>query len=465
MLSPSAVSYEYVVRTIVPWPSLARNSYPLARVMPESSDLTPVRIRGKKQQSRSVDATTLNGTYSQPSSPLPGRSRRTHKGLLRDVGPSSSQPNTTSATSPLERLPPELLEDIFFRCLNLSLPRASLALGQQLASYHVKSKLYALAFSGVPYEPDDEDGGHRLEAVDFLIGILMIGEDGWWESISKFQSDILALKWMTPAFLRQIMDRLLVKKTVIAFNELGIGWIKSEKATAESASPESLTEAITAFLKAARSSTNSTWSSIDRDSGKWCYEAGKEKVSFDLGFHQSFPHLVIIKVNTPSKRNSVRGRVIGFHQLLCCHQCRIPQKILHGPWSIPKCAMLAQLAKSECGLDRSGSTTDEEVASQGLKDAIAESSLRTIITLVGSRRNYQEGCQDPRCCVCAQDDDWKCTGIVWESHVGVPVTTEHLKFALDNNSSFEVLECLVDATNIHIDWRNEAIQKLIWENG
>lgn len=421
--------------------------------MPDSSHLTPVRIRGKKQQSKSADAspispTILHGTSSQPSSPSPGRPRRTQKERPQDDGLSSSQFGVTSV---LERLPTELLEDIFFRCLNLSLPRASLALGQQLASYHVKSKLYAIAFSGVARKPDDEYGGHSLEAEGFLSEVLKTREDER-GATTKFQSDILALRWLTPTFFRHQMDRLLIKKTVMAFNELDVEWIKSENATAESSSSESLTEAMTEFCKAARCRTDSVFSRIDAESGRWCYETNQEEVSFNLSLHQSFPHCVTIRVYTPGLNCRLRRRVISFRQLLYCLEgCRVPQKLLHEPWSIPKCAMLAQLSKAGCRLDKSGSTTDDEVASQGLKDAIAESSIGAIVTLAGSRRNCREGCGDADCLRCI------------DSQVGVVVTTEHLKFALDNNSSIAVLECLIDAMISHIDWRDREIQKFIWE--
>lgn len=439
--------------------------------MPESTDLTPVRIRGKKQHSKPADASSVYSTIvhrssSQPSSPLPGRSRKTRKGRLQGVGLSPSRLDTSSGASPLERLPTELLEDIFFRCLNLSLPRASLALGQQLASYHVKSKLYAIAFSAVSLSPDDNNRFYRLEADNLLNDILVVGDDEQ-KLIAIFQSDVLALRWMTPTFFRHQMDRLLIKKMVMAFNELDVGWMKSENATAESSSP-SLTEAMTEFYKLARSRTDSILSNIDAESGRWCYETNKEEVSFNLRLHQSFPHSVTIQVYTSGLNfyngpYPLRTRVISFRQLLCCQgDCRIPQKLLHGPWSIPKCAMLAQLAKSGCRLDQSGSTTDEEVASQGLKDAIAQSFIGAIVTLVGSRRDRKERYDDAGCGR-NQGDVRECLDYVWMSFVGVSVTTEHLKFALDNNSSMEVLECLIDAMRSNIDWQDEEIQRYIWE--
>ena len=441
--------------------------------MPGSTDLTPVRIRGKKQHSRPVDASPVSSTIvhrssSRPSSPLPGRSRRTRKRRPQDAGVSSSRLDTSSATSPLERLPTELLEDIFFRCLNLSLPRASLALGQQLASYHVKSKLYAIAFTGVPQSVS-------LEAAEFLSAVFNKGEDTdriqlilkFQSDISKFQSNILALRWLTPTFLRYQMDRLLIRETVMAFEELDVGWIKSENATAESSS-QSLTEAITEFYKLARSRTDSILSIVDAESGRWCHENNKEKVSFNLRLHQSFPHSVTIQVYTSGLNfytgpDPLHTRVISFKQLLCCQrECRIPQKLLHGPWSIPKCAMLAQLIKSGCRLDRSGSTTDEEVASQGLKDAIAQSFIRAIVTLVGSRRDRKERYDNTECGR-NQGGVRECLDYFYMSHAGVLVTTEHLKFALDNDSSMEVLECLIDAMRRNIDWQDEEIQRFIWE--
>ena len=107
------------------------------------------------------------------------------------------------AMSPLERLPTELLEMIFFYCLNVSLPRSSTVLGRSLASNHVKTKLFLLLF---PSKRNESKGYYVLENIEYLLAILDT-ED----AIGNLQSDILASKWATPTFMGEMMEPFTVR--------------------------------------------------------------------------------------------------------------------------------------------------------------------------------------------------------------------------------------------------------------
>ena len=113
--------------------------------------LTPVRIRGsKRSQGSSSACQSLAG-----SSP--------HKWLKKDVDGLPMGFKDALKLSSLERLPTELLECIFFQCLVIILPRASLHTGMQLASRRVKYAVYTLAFCPTKLSEWDIRPSHLVE--------------------------------------------------------------------------------------------------------------------------------------------------------------------------------------------------------------------------------------------------------------------------------------------------------------
>ena len=456
----------------------------LHRVMPGSSDWTPVRIRGKegsKKPASKATTSTSSTSHTPSSASLTNRAtsshsrkqtrragltsgssaKKIHKRRRGDAAGRSSKPGHAPNLAPLERLPTELLEIIFFECLSLSLPRASASIGKRLASNHVKTKLYSEAFCLLDckkYEYSAEDS-RLFEHFEQLIGA------------GTFQSDLLALKWFTPQFLQNAMAETLIKsatKFILASPNLGIS--KTPSTT--------ILEAFANLYTKSQSRSDKRWpvedtkkyswplASIDgnvngtsaKGRGGYMHPTGLKNHEFEIkfGFYQGLAHFMSIGTSRTSSLS--RHRNVFFSDLLCCRSgCHIPQKLLRGPWNPLKCTMLAQLLKVGCVLDRSGSSTDEEVANEGLVEAIKQPSVRAIVTLVGSLRRFASECTNA---VEEEFEIGKRLGII--ESVGLTVNNEHLMLALNKDSSLQVLECLVDARDFAVDWREDAIREWAW---
>lgn len=140
-------------------------------------------IKGKKKKKKQLLPPANNPT----SSSSPAISQKT---------------KTTTAAFGLERLPTEILELIFFQCLNLNLPLASSYLGSALSSFYVKSRLFFMAFSADHFSYYD----FKLSHSDQVFGIL------WSErEIAILQTSILKRRWMNMDFLHQCMPLYLEK--------------------------------------------------------------------------------------------------------------------------------------------------------------------------------------------------------------------------------------------------------------
>jgi hypothetical protein len=100
--------------------------------------------------------------------------------------------------SRLEQLPVELLELIFFFCLEINLPRASFKLGEKLARYETFEALTLYAFFDFGVQPDFHTPIHRsmVRQLDVRERILL-------------QNDILCCKWCTLDFLRSCAPALM----------------------------------------------------------------------------------------------------------------------------------------------------------------------------------------------------------------------------------------------------------------
>lgn len=102
-------------------------------------DLTPVRIRGKRQ--------------SQIARPVADFKRQ----KIWSPVPLESSSLKKPRWSALERLPVELLEDVFRLCPNLSLPQASPVIGGKLSSRSLRKELLTkLLVNDVSLDPDNQ---------------------------------------------------------------------------------------------------------------------------------------------------------------------------------------------------------------------------------------------------------------------------------------------------------------------
>ncbi|KAF4630934.1 hypothetical protein G7Y89_g7204 [Cudoniella acicularis] len=123
-------------------------------------ELTPIKIPGK----RSRDTTNAGKEARRALKRAPGRpfktdtkkdsftnqAANTHKKSLRQKKPKRTATLSIKA-SPLEKLPTELLREIYFQSMNLNLPRSSLIIGTVLSSETVYNWTILFAF-GLTWE-------------------------------------------------------------------------------------------------------------------------------------------------------------------------------------------------------------------------------------------------------------------------------------------------------------------------
>lgn len=430
--------------------------------MTDSNHLTPVRIRGKRSPKKPAPTASASSTSSDPS---PHRHDQEHNSLSATPAAKpkkrrrkndeeiTKQPDKGPSLAPLERLPVELLEKIFFDCLNLNFPRASVAIGERLASNHVKTKLYIMVFA---YKfTDHEDSAIASTIKDHPL------VDGDGQPLTNLQSGVLALRWMTPTFLQLSMQKLMFKAIITQINKQDFSHVSRKRSNNLASFIKPIIEFISESSEAMQSSSDRRWSVIDTKRRTMSLSE-RQEVEVLLEFHQQFPHYACVKLPV---YESLYLPVYVNHTVVfsCLHKCRIPQKLLHGPWDTSKCAMLAHIMKAGCGIDRSGNTTDEEVVNQGLIDAIIQPCIRAIVILVGSTRQYSAESSSSSSSSCEADLIGECDVIINRCHVGVTVTTEHLKLALVTDSSLQVLECLADAISWAVDWRNRDIRAWAFE--
>ncbi|KZF20801.1 hypothetical protein L228DRAFT_240551 [Xylona heveae TC161] len=162
--------------------------------------LTPIRVRGKRKHNDSKrprivpisnpkdrigrwkipslmtsSATSSAGTPGGPSSQEISDSQRIADGAR------PRKRRRKIRISPLESLPPEILQLIFFYAMNLDLPLASPRLASLLSSEHVYTKLCLSVFRGCWDEPQDVPG----------------------DELGQLQSRILECRWLTLELLRK----------------------------------------------------------------------------------------------------------------------------------------------------------------------------------------------------------------------------------------------------------------------
>lgn len=104
--------------------------------------------------------------------------------------------------TPLERLPTELLQIIFFHCLNPSLPQASHILGWILSSFYVRARLFETVFSF------DRGGSNQLLYAEHLKDIFRLSTH-WEDEIFRLQSEVLKASWVKAAFFRHYLPIFL----------------------------------------------------------------------------------------------------------------------------------------------------------------------------------------------------------------------------------------------------------------
>lgn len=438
--------------------------------------MVPVRVRGKKYRQKPTKASLP--AENRPGSPqaVKGLNKRAVSSTLLSslaqkqarMELTSSISETSFASSPLERLPTEILEMVFMYSLNLSLPRSSPLLGKRLASNHLKTRLYLLLF------PSENS---QLRNIEYLFSIL-----GTEDAIGNLQSELLAIKWATPAFVRSLTELFVTTTIVREFKRHSLGWLKKSHDAGRGVSKASYVSAHSGtarndFLDMAREpNLDGVHSFYKRtlNGGRikegvltnfqeWQWKVKNTNIRVDLyvGFCEGRIILNTYDTNPSCDIGLVYNRPIDveWRLLYCLPTCRIPTKLLHGPWSDEACEELERICRGGGRIDRTGSTMDEEIADEGLHDAIREKNWRAIAALVGSISMYsvsREIMSEP-CNICSFGSQVPCHIHMHLYCVGLTVRTDHLKLALTTDCSHLILYSLLNAMKISIDWTDSEI--------
>lgn len=263
----------------------------------------------------------------------------------------------THRFSTLESLPAELLGMIFLQSLNVNLPRASLVLGTKLSAFHLKAELVYKAFaSNRRFQPLHLDELKTIYDTE--------------EEIAHLQSDILASKWFNMQFLKLYIPMYLSKLVCSQFKALDLNWL-------DGTSSEDLTTNLT---------TNLTTKLIDHachhldgygdGEARYMWESWSlndwEILRLGLGLREG---LLLMEIFITRKSKAYFKR--RWKLLNCVRGCRIPEKVLHGPWTDDKCELLTILKRAGASVDWVNSTSGE-VAEQGLCDALKEYNCNAV---------------------------------------------------------------------------------------
>jgi hypothetical protein len=116
-------------------------------------------------------------------------------------------PRSTQTLSILESLPVEVLQKIFFECLEVNLPRASLHIARVLSNHSIHTWLIRLAFSS-----SNESSRHDFFTHDFLPSPLDFFALSSTDR-ARLQTAILECRWSTLPLFRQC-QRDYVKHTI-----------------------------------------------------------------------------------------------------------------------------------------------------------------------------------------------------------------------------------------------------------
>lgn len=426
--------------------------------------MTPIKVRGKRfsvqkdSSKHSIDS--LLNPYSRgkhsispPASHLSifwAKLRRYTNTRSENVG------RHARFAAPLEQLPTELLEIIFFHNLNLSLPQASPVIGSKLASEHVKTQLVLRVCSaGTPKTFPCEQAALFPAIKDH----------------AEAQSAILQMRWMTLSFLRQLIPDYITKTLVRELGERRLQWLgKGPPVTKESES------AIRQYLEDfARLTKRNQDDPQVFGFVSWRIENPPRYIRISFSLHDG---IVIIEERRIHRLENftqhVRLLSADRHQwrIFCgINGCRVPDKLLHAPWTTDKCDFLEMVIKGNATVDWVN-TTSGEIADLGLTQALQEGNARAtrlLVTRAGS--GNPQGLWGFPCSTSSSDDILPISPGPWPrqnlfqhgnafhmSGVGVVPQTRHLRIAVfEEGCQRDTVAILLEAEDTNIDFGDRAV--------
>ena len=422
--------------------------------MPSS---TPVKVRGKKQNHAiPFLAFVLNPSppckrSSSPASSSPKSGKRIR------YGTEASRPvrvvDAVGSASPLEKLPAELLEIIFLHSLNVSLPQSSLWIGRKLASHHVKSQLVYSVLSSP-------------STTTYPCDVATVFPTR--KEQAEAQSAILRLRWLTLPFLRDLIPEFLIGTLVRELTARDIPW-NGEIPVASPSFERSIRQHV--LKNKSLNPANAQIPPVYRETN-WIVDPALSKRLLETGNNggehedwygsDGWASWKIIVNHVHVGVGFEDGLVTLVHRNLCTvynkwkifcgiEGCRIPDKLLHGPWSDERCEFLELLLRGGASVDWVGSTSGE-VANDGLLQALDERNAWAVGILLLGRH--------PR----TRNLDHFYRYIPALNGVGVTATTEHLRIAvLQRGCPKDVVTLLMEASKSTIDPSDPVVNQWAYD--
>lgn len=314
-----------------------------------------------------------------------------HMKVLASTKPALMVDAAVASVSPIERLPTEILEIIFFYCLNLSLPRASLTLGRILSSFHLKTRLFETAFT--------LDCASRqllyLEPLQNTFRFSASEED----EVIRLQNQVLEARWVKAEFFRRYIP-IFLERSISALSggkDFPIFLHRPVLVTNPDPDHDSVTKK-RVFLTRAYPFTTS---SIDRRKEFTRLSCKQIKLidvnvlfgdddqmtgQVHLADHQESSSTWVDSNGSPVQeefRSSLECyiRSPGARAMLCCWKCYIPAKFLGGPWTKDQCNIVTMLCEAGAIIDAEDSTV-REIALQGFFYALKDRNTKIIRYLI-----------------------------------------------------------------------------------
>ena len=433
--------------------------------------MTPIKVRGKRASVQMQCSKNSIDSLLNPCEDYPSGKRPTSPAAHFSLPPAKLPRHTdflgeemgrhARFAAPLEQLPTELLETIFLHHLNLSLPQASPIIGRKLASNHVKTQLVLRVCSAGRLDTYPSEQAALFPTLT---------------DHAEAQSAVLRLRWMTLTFIRRLIPEYITKTLVRELSERGLQWLgKGSVMTKETeATIRQYLEAISVrFSKRDPDGPPVFWNI------SWPVENPTRIIRVSFGLHDGL--VTIEEFGTQARETwadivrSPFGKR-GQWRILCgINGCKIPGKLLHGPWTTDKCDFLEMVIRGNATIDWVG-TTSGEIADKGLTQALREGNARAtrlLVTRAGSRD--PQGLWSLPCSPCSSDISapWPREGLLQANTfylrgVGVVPHTRHLRTAvLEADCQRDVVEALLGADDIEkidledrtvLDW---AVEKKI----
>ncbi|TGO75120.1 hypothetical protein BELL_0233g00100 [Botrytis elliptica] len=325
---------------------------------------TPIKVPGKNTRDSSKSAVLARKIMKRPpgrplkkkSSKVASQTSKSFTSILRESKVRTLKNiKSRRKMSELEKLPTEILEQIFFGCWNLSLPACSPVIGGKLSSVAVYNKIIIAAFGPVW----DKWYGQLLDP----------SLDLDYSGNSNLQSTILKFRWAKLQMLLQGQDLWVQKYALERPFPLALGMMAFRHGDdLEGIDPKNASAA----------------ELLDNDFAKYCNAFQRLDISHTTGASEP---LDLTLSSLVEKREQIFDLGIRNYANVA-RGTEIPHTLLMGPWDEEAVKFLFWLVMGGARIDWLASTSGE-AAIIGYKNAVRECRIEVIHLLLYAGVNHK----------------------------------------------------------------------------